>query len=177
MRLISFLVLMAALVVTGCASSDSEMVSVENESASAPMQGYSAQFSNGPVWFGTASGRTSPSSRIAVRSGKHPKAGERPTFNRIVFDWPVPIRYRIQGEPGFATLYFERPGSLDLSRLRRDRPNLIGEVTSRIEDDGLAVRVAIPLGAAVDHFFDGRSVVVDVFSVPARYRAQASNSY
>lgn len=179
MRLISCLTLMVGLVLTGCASTESEMAAAESESAYSPEQSYStsAYMQSGPVWFGTASGQTTSESRIPVRAGKHPRDGLRPSFNRVVFDWPVPIRYRIEGEPGFATLYFERPGRLDLTRLRRERPTLVGSVTPRLEGGGLAVRLAIPQGAAVDHFFDGRSVVVDVFSVPPRYQIQASSGF
>ena len=44
------------------------------------------------------------------------RVGEHPTFSRIVFDWPTKAPYRVEQAGGRATVHFDQPGTLDLSR-------------------------------------------------------------
>jgi len=90
------------------------------------------------------------------------RVGEHAEFSRIVFDWPTRAPYRVEQADGRATVHFDRPGTLDLSRYERDPPPMVKDISPRGADGGLAVDIEIPQGAELRHFFNGTHVVVDV---------------
>lgn len=120
---------------------------------------------------------TLPSLAVAQTGSAAPvrvRAGEHAGFDRIVFDWPAQVGYRIEKAQGQATVYFEQPATLDLSPYRKVGPTLIRSVIPRAENDGLAVRLDVPRGARLNHFLDGTHVVIDVFPAAAGSQAQAA---
>jgi hypothetical protein len=95
---------------------------------------------------------------VRVRVGVHPG------YNRLVFDWTVGVPYHVVEKPSRATIYFERPATLDLSRYWDDPPPMIKRVTSQRENSGLVVHIEISEGARVRHFRHGTKVVIDVLA-------------
>lgn len=99
------------------------------------------------------------------------RVGEHAAFSRIVFDWPAKAPYRVEQAGGRATVHFDRPGTLDLSRYRKDPPPMVKGIDPRDEASSLSVDIGIPQGAKLRHFFHGTHVVVDVMR-PAAGTAQ-----
>ena len=75
------------------------------------------------------------------------RVGEHAEFSRIVFDWPAKAPYRVEQAGGRATVHFDQPGTLELSRYRRNPPPMVRGIKPRPQDGGLAVDIDIPQGA------------------------------
>lgn len=90
------------------------------------------------------------------------RVGEHAEFSRIVFDWPAKAPYRVEQTGGRATVHFDRPGTLDLARYKRNPPPMVKGINPRDEAGGLTVDIEIPQGAKLRHFYNGTHVVVDV---------------
>ena len=101
------------------------------------------------------------------------RVGEHAGFNRVVFDWPERVSYRVEVTSLRATMHFERPATLDLSGYRHNPPPLFKSVTPRAESGSLAVEIRIPAGSKLRHFAHGTSVVIDVLAPPIRGEAAA----
>lgn len=89
--------------------------------------------------------------RVGVRAGDHP------SFGRVVFDWPGIVVYRVEQSDGRVVLHFASPAAFDLTTLRRPPRNVLGVTTAA---DSAEIRLAP--GATMRHFRLGNRVVVDV---------------
>ena len=94
------------------------------------------------------------------------RAGEHPTYTRLVFDWPERIDFNVVTEAKSATVRFERATPVDLGRLPKFPPRGIANLATRIENGSSVVSFDIPEGATVKSWRDGAKIVLDV-SQPA----------
>jgi hypothetical protein len=117
---------------------------------------------------GLAGAQNTTDPTVRVRVGEH--AG----FNRVVFDWQARVPYSVESASGRATVHFERPATLDLSRYRRDPPPLVTSLRPHPEGGGLAVEIGMPAGAKLRHFEHGTSVVIDVLAPATGERSAAA---
>jgi len=103
-----------------------------------------------------AAARTAPDAPIRMRAGEH--AG----FVRLVFDWNVPVEYRVTEAGGRVTLRFNRPASIDLGRFAGGKlRDVDGLATSRSEN---ASEVTFATAGRIRHFRDSLRVVIDVLA-------------
>lgn len=99
------------------------------------------------------------------------RAGEHGTYDRLVFDWPAQVPYRITHTPGRATVTFGREAPLDLSRFHRRPPALAPRLNWRPTGNSTTVDIDIPRGAGLRHFEDGTYVALDVYESAAAAEA------
>lgn len=90
------------------------------------------------------------------------RAGEHPTYTRLVFDWPERVDFNLATEGRSATIRFDRPVPVDLGRLPNFPPRGLSKLNALVADGGSIVRFDIPEGAAVKSWRDGTKVVVDI---------------
>jgi tetratricopeptide (TPR) repeat protein len=93
---------------------------------------------------------------VGVRGGAHPD------YTRVVFDWPSKVDYSFSQEGGLVTIRFARPVDLDIRKLTRNRPQLLGGVVSKASADATHVALSVPPTSNVRHFLSGSKVVVDI---------------
>lgn len=117
-----------------------------------------------------------PSFALAQAKPIRVRVGEHPGYSRIVFDWPAKGPYRVEQSGGRATISFDQPGTLDLSRYQRRPPPFVKGISPRAEGGGLKVDIEIPPGAKLRHFYNGTHVVLDVMQPAggARQTAKAA---
>lgn len=101
------------------------------------------------------------------------RAGEHPTYTRLVFDWPERTDFNLTAEEKKATIRFERPMPVDLGRLPKFPPRGISNLTSRVENGASIVSFEIPEGANVKPWRDGTKVVLDVTSLAPPQTSEA----
>ncbi len=90
------------------------------------------------------------------------RAGEHGTYNRLVFDWPRPVDYRVDKQGGRATIAFARPGRLDLAGLQAGLPSDISVISADPAGNAPSLVLGVPQDARLRHFTSGNKVVVDV---------------
>lgn len=90
------------------------------------------------------------------------RAGEHPTFTRLVFDWPERVDFDLATEGNSATIRFNRAVPVDLGRLPNFPPRGVSKLSATLADGGSIVRFDIPDGATVKSWRDGAKVVVDI---------------
>ncbi|WP_370156548.1 tetratricopeptide repeat protein [Ferrovibrio sp.] len=102
------------------------------------------------------------------------RAGEHPTFTRLVFDWPTRVDYTAGAENGQAAIRFGSAVPLDLGRLPQFPPRWVSKLAARVEDGASRLDFAIPDGSALKTWRDGSKVVVDI-GQPAEAAALAAD--
>lgn len=109
---------------------------------------------------------------VAVRNGRHPD------YNRVVFDWPSAVPYRVQRDGDRTSIVFERPSTLSVEALRRGLPVELRAATLSISASETTVNFPAPADQEVRHFVNGNSIVVDLVSsgaiAPSQSTAAAS---
>lgn len=118
-----------------------------------------AQAAAEPRPAGTRSAATATAASVpalGVRIGQHPQ------YDRIVFDWPQPVEFKIEPGSGSATVRFGRPARIDDAAVRRDLPEPLRGFSSETGPDGLAVTIPLPDGRTIDALRSGPKVVLDV---------------
>ncbi|WP_300298733.1 hypothetical protein [Ferrovibrio sp.] len=90
------------------------------------------------------------------------RAGEHPTYTRLVFDWPQRIDYSATAEAGQATIRFASPVAVDLGRLPQFPPRNVKNLAWRAEGGGGVLSFTIPEGAGLKSWRDGAKIVVDI---------------
>ena len=93
---------------------------------------------------------------VSVRVGRHPD------YDRIVFDWPGAVDYRVEPGSGEARIRFSSPARIDDADVRRQLPEPLRGFASESAPDGTTVTLPVPAGRSVDAFRSGSKVVVDV---------------
>jgi predicted negative regulator of RcsB-dependent stress response len=108
---------------------------------------------------------------LAVRAGEHGK------YDRLVFDWNKPTKYRIQRVDDRVIIRFDRPAKADLSSLKfMELPYQAGVVDIG-DRDGFALQIDVPAGAKIkDNRLDNK-VFLDIIhngrSSPSKPTARA----
>lgn len=98
---------------------------------------------------------------LAVRTGSHPG------YQRLVFDWPAPVDYRVQQADRRARVTFQAPAEVDVPALRAALPEPLKPITAESTDGALTVSIPVPDGGRVRHFTTGPKVVVDIMTPEA----------
>lgn len=95
---------------------------------------------------------------LPVRTGTHPG------YERIVFDWPETVPYRVDQADRRARVTFRRPAEVDIAALRAALPAPLRAITAESTDTALTVSIPVPDGGRVRHFTSGPKVVVDILA-------------
>ncbi|WP_374304355.1 hypothetical protein [Ferrovibrio sp.] len=101
------------------------------------------------------------------------RAGEHPTYTRLVFDWPQRVDFDVATEGGQTSIRFASPQPVDLGRLPQFPPRNVKNLAWRAQGDGGIVSFAVPEGASVKSWRDGAKVVVDITPSAESKPAQA----
>lgn len=109
-----------------------------------------------------AQSQSQPQSEAPSLAEVRVRVGEHSAFERLVFDWPTPVGYRVEQDATGARVVFERPARLDVSRLQADPPSLLRRFEDRRADGKLSVVMQYVPGTRVRAFTDGPRVVVDL---------------
>jgi hypothetical protein len=108
-----------------------------------------------PVQAVSAPNAGSARASVALRVGQHEG------YDRIVFDWPRGVGYRVTREGGHVSIYFNASGAVNLTpsaKLTRGR-----KFSSSTDADGhLIVSFDIDAKATLKDFFSGPSIAVDI---------------
>lgn len=110
-----------------------------------------------------------PAAGSAVRL----RAGDHPTYTRLVFDWPQRVDFDVATEGGQTSIRFASPQPVDLGRLPQFPPRNVKNLAWRAQGDGGIVSFAVPEGASVKSWRDGAKVVVDITPSAESKPAQA----
>ncbi|MDA0998448.1 MAG: hypothetical protein O2944_09610, partial [Proteobacteria bacterium] len=94
--------------------------------------------------------------KIGVRTGVHAD------YTRIVFDWTEDVAYKLSNQGGVVSIVFQRPAEIDLGRIERGKPRLIGAARSVVGPATTTVTLAVPAAAEIKDFLSGSKLVVDV---------------
>lgn len=95
---------------------------------------------------------------LNVRTGTHPG------YDRLVFDWPKTVSYRVDQADRRARVTFRSPAEVDIAALRARLPDALKAITTESTDRSLTVSIPVPDGGRVRHFTTGPKVVVDILS-------------
>ncbi len=95
-------------------------------------------------------------SKVNVRSGEHAD------YSRLVFDWPSKTGYRLKTDEGQVVLTFDKIGTLQLDRIRRDPPKFVKNIKTAVRDGKTEVTVTTEPAVSAKAFLSGNSVVVDI---------------
>ncbi|MGO1117836.1 hypothetical protein ACTL6U_03995 [Rhodovibrionaceae bacterium A322] len=120
-----------------------------------------AQASAGTVAPSGAAGGEQDTSNLPVIKAR---LGEHPDFDRIVFDWPQAVGYRLIRKGDEVEVLFDRPGRIDLKDIEREKPKRMTAARSQVSDPGVIVTLRVPIDSQVKGFTAGSKVVIDVFS-------------
>ncbi|MCW0234239.1 MAG: hypothetical protein OJJ21_11630 [Ferrovibrio sp.] len=90
------------------------------------------------------------------------RAGEHPTYTRLVFDWPERVDFTVNTEGQQASVRFERAAAIDIGRLAQFPPRGITGLAARTDGNASIVSFGIGTGASVKAWRDGAKVVLDV---------------
>lgn len=96
----------------------------------------------------------SPAS-VPVRFGAHP------TYDRLVFDWPAEVPYRVDQQGSTATITFGRAASFDEARIKSELSRLAPGVTVSQSGASTTLTFQLDSGVHLRHFRSGAKVVVD----------------
>ncbi|GAB3450559.1 tetratricopeptide repeat protein [Insolitispirillum peregrinum] len=105
--------------------------------------------------------------QLPVRVGSHND------FQRLVFDWPKTVAYKVNTSGSQAQIVFDKPASINADALRNALPPSLKTFTVDTTASGLSIVLPIPEGGRVRHFTNGPKVVVDVL-VSAEQAAKAA---
>jgi tetratricopeptide (TPR) repeat protein len=127
------------------------------------------QSNTAPVGAGSEPARTPSPQTVPAQPRPSPagvavrlRAGEHPTYTRLVFDWPERVDYTLNTEGRQASLRFARPAAIDLGRLAQFPPRHVTGLAAGSDTGATTVSFAVPEGAAVKAWRDGAKVVLDI---------------
>lgn len=90
------------------------------------------------------------------------RTGEHPGYQRMVFDFPKKVGYRVDRRGDDAVVTFESPARIDTAALNANLPAPLRGVSARPGSKSLTVTVPVPKGGRVRQFTIGPKVVLDV---------------
>ncbi len=94
-------------------------------------------------------------------------------YNRIVFDWRLPVDYSISRTGGRVVVRFDRAARIDLATLTAQPPTDVYSAEAALDGKQTSVTLSIDPPGRLRHFRSGTQVVLDVFLAPARAVAEA----
>ncbi|TQV71266.1 hypothetical protein [Denitrobaculum tricleocarpae] len=108
--------------------------------------------------------------RVRVRAGEHP------TYSRIVFDWDKPVAARLEQSEGEATIVFDQAAEFGLERVQRNLPAGITRVSVPKSDKGSRVAIQASENSTFRLFRDGNKAVLDVTRPTQKQAAEANKA-
>lgn len=112
-----------------------------------------------------------PAAATAVRL----RAGDHPTYTRLVFDWPERVDFTVNTEGQQASVRFERNAAIDIGRLAQFPPRGISGLAVRSDGNASVVSFTMSDGSSIKSWRDGAKVVLDV-NRPAEARPAEAKS-
>ncbi|MBV8536097.1 MAG: hypothetical protein JO128_10925 [Alphaproteobacteria bacterium] len=105
---------------------------------------------------GSAWGQTTPAPvSVPVRFGGHP------TYERLVFDWPTEIPYRVDDQGSTASITFDQPATFDAAQIKRDLAKVAPGVSVSASGNSTTLTFQLDSGVHLRHFRSGAKVVLD----------------
>ncbi len=98
---------------------------------------------------------------VRVRAGIHADK------TRLVIDWRVPVAYGFERQGDTLTLFFDRPGNIELGRIAANPPARVLAASAEMSPASSILTLAVAPGAMVNHFMSGTRVVVDILAAEA----------
>lgn len=121
----------------------------------------------------TAPAATQPSTPAATVSAIRLRAGDHPTYTRLVFDWPERVEFTVNTEGQQASVRFERNSPIDIGRLAQFPPRGISNLAVRSDGNASIFSFTMSEGASIKSWRDGAKVVLDVNRAPDAKPAEA----
>jgi tetratricopeptide (TPR) repeat protein len=90
------------------------------------------------------------------------RAGEHGSYNRLVFEWPRTVDYKVEVQGSRATITFASPGRLAVAALQAALPSDMSVQSADVGVKSTTLVLGVPQGARLRHFQSGAKVVVDV---------------
>lgn len=90
------------------------------------------------------------------------RAGEHPTYTRLVFDWPERVDFTANAEGQQVSVRFERNTPIDIGRLAQFPPRGISGLAVRNDGAASIVSFTMSEGSSLKSWRDGAKVVLDV---------------
>lgn len=105
-----------------------------------------------------------PTSGEAIARRVNVSTGQHPGLSRVVFDWPEPVGYSVEGAPGTVTIVFDRPAEFDVRQFKRkDLKYIQGGETKRL-GDRTKVTLNVPAGSSFRDMRENNKVVVEILA-------------
>lgn len=103
-----------------------------------------------------------PPASTSTASSVRLRAGDHPTYTRLVFDWPERVEFSVNTEGRQASVRFERNTPIDIGRLAQFPPRGITGLAVRTDGNASIVSFTMSEGASLKPWRDGAKVVLDV---------------
>lgn len=143
----------------------------------AQAQSATAQQANTPPVSTPQAGAQQAAPQPAAPAAQTPavrmRAGDHPTYTRLVFDWPERVDFTVTTEGQQASVRFERNAPVDIGRLAQFPPRGISGLATRRDGDASIVSFTIAEGSSIKSWRDGAKVVLDVNRAPETKSADA----
>lgn len=110
----------------------------------------------------SAPAATQPPASTSTASSIRLRAGDHPTYTRLVFDWPERVEFSVNTEGRQASVRFERNTPIDLGRLAQFPPRGLSGLAVRTDGNASIVSFTMSEGASLKSWRDGAKVVLDV---------------
>ncbi len=94
-------------------------------------------------------------SNVPVRIGSHP------TYDRVVFDWPNTVNYRVDQQGNAVTITFDQPAGVSEGQLLTGLARVATTVTATRSDTAVTVQLQLADGVTLRHFRTGPKIVLD----------------
>lgn len=105
---------------------------------------------------------------VAVRVGEH---GD---FDRVVFDWPRFIDYRVEELGDSVIIRFDTEATFDLGQIKTTKSRFVTGAAASSGEGTASVTIALASRGEVRHFHSGTKIVLDFFAATPEPRAVAS---
>ena len=105
--------------------------------------------------------------RVNVSTGQH--SG----LSRVVFDWPEPVGYSVEGAPGTVTIVFDRPAEFDVRQFKRRDLKYIRGGETKLLGDRTKVTLKVLAGSSFRDMRENNKVVVEILA-PSKSTAVAA---
>lgn len=105
-----------------------------------------------------------PTAGEAIARRVNVSTGQHPGLTRVVFEWPEPVGYSVEGAPGTVIIVFDRPAEFDARQFKRkDLKYIQGGQTRRLGDT-TKVTLNVPAGSSYRDMRENNKVVVEILA-------------
>ncbi len=100
---------------------------------------------------------------------------DKGSFERIIFDWPKQIAYRIDRNNEQTRLIFDAPAELKIQPLAGQKLRNVGDARVHQNSSETILTLNIPADRYIHDFVDGNQIIVDVVDPPSVARVQMAS--